>query len=115
MSRSGLAEFVELSNAVSAVDKARAYTREHFQRVDDNTFVGNMKSRDFDSAVDLIVGAMPRLIEEVVELRSLLSRIVGSAYGETTYPGGHTTTSVDARPLNEASKRLGFTRQVGVE
>lgn len=63
---------------------------------------------------DALFAAKVEVEAERDQLKSLLHRVVGSAYGETTYPGGRRVTEVDATAINEASDLLGYTRQIGV-
>lgn len=65
---------------------------------------------------DVLLGMMdtPELAAVVVNTHNALHQIVGSAYGETIYPGGRPRTEVDAGPVNAAGKFLGYERQIGV-
>jgi hypothetical protein len=67
----------------------------------------------FDAAQRLHRGHVHDDSETEQRLRSLLTAVVTSAYGETTQ-GGRTTTEVTADAVNAASDYLGFTRRVGV-
>ncbi len=68
----------------------------------------------WDAAMRLHRGHVHEDSDTEARLRALLARIVGTAYGENTYPGGRVTTEVDADTLNAASDYLGFTRRIGV-
>lgn len=104
-------------------------TMENFQRSDQRAEVcrwrvGHKLGRTVYAMVgetasddDELLGMMdtPELAALVVNAHNALHQIVGSAYGETTYPSGKTRTEVDAAPINAASKFLSYERRIGVD